>query len=95
MIIDMYGDGNQAYQTQENYKAGKFCTTCNQMDSERCSRMILAVAVNTFKNEDAATKMAKVEVVLKKLSILIAGDVTGKTSTTCNKYNIGTSVPGM
>ena len=94
MARDLFGDTSQAYQIQENYEAGKICGTCNQMGSIRCSRMILASVLEEFRNENPAVMMGKV---LDRFSICIATDIDGSLNdrSTCNKYNIGTSIPGL
>ena len=85
------GDQSQEEQARDNYRAGKFCITCSQMDSNRCSRVIYTIASQEFNDE--ASKLT----VMRKLGICIAGgqDPTDKASITCSKYNIGSSLPGL
>ena len=85
LTISMYGDRSQGRKTQSNHEARKFCVTCNQADTPRCTRMIMRIA-----GMQGGT--SGIENILKQYSLCNAGSPNDKSSSTCNKYNIGTSV---
>ena len=93
MNITMYGDGNQAGKTQSNYMAGKFCNTCSQMTTTRCTKAIMAAASTSKADDIEAAAFA--QTVLEGLSLcwaFVESAPNDRSRSTCNKYGIGTSV---
>ena len=93
MVVTMNGDGNQASKTQSNYTAGKFCNTCSQAHTKRCTRVIIAAASSSVADDVRAASYA--QSVLESLSLCwayIEGYPNDRSRSTCNKYGIGTSV---
>ena len=93
MVITMNGDGNQASKTQSNYKAGKFCNTCSQAHTNRCTRTIIAATGST--TADDAVAASRAQIVLERLALCwayIEGSPNDRSNSTCNKWGIGTSV---
>ena len=85
-IIEMIGDSSQASTAQSNYEAGKFCSSCTQADTTRCTRAIMIAAYS------AGGSPSNIELVLQRFSLCFAGPPNNKSAATCNKYGIGTTV---